>query len=154
MKGWFTMAYIIIIAFIHTQHTIFYILCTVSGIQWMLILILCTHTIVSLVCAKATVITFLSPHTNSVIHVMKSQLKDNMDYKLFHIFDFQCLSFWMPQIPEWLVICSGFHSTYSPFSLYFVEFLLFRFSFLISIDMNFGYYVWEFHEYSSNFVIW
>ena len=38
---------------------------------------------------------------------MKSQLKDNMDYKLFHIFYFQRLSFWMPQLPEGLAIFSG-----------------------------------------------
>ena len=119
MKDWFPMAYIIIITFIHTQHTIFYILCTVSGIQWMLILILFTHTIVSLVCAKATVITFLSPHTDSVIHIMKSPLKDNMDYKLIHIFDFKVWAFECHKFQNGLSFALGFHSTYSPFSLYF-----------------------------------
>lgn len=149
MKDWFTMAYIIIIVFIHTQHTIFSILCTGSGIQWMLILILCTHTIQSLICASP-ITTHWQCHSRHEVSVERHHGLYAVPYFWFSMFEL--LNATISRMTCHLLWDFTAHIPHSPYTS--VEFLLFRFSFLISIDMNFGYYVWEFHDYSSNFVIW
>lgn len=115
MKDWFTMAYIIIIVFIHTQHTIFSILCTGSGIQWMLILILCTHTIQSLICASPFYHHTLTVSFTSWSLSWKTPWAIRCSiFLIFNVWAFECHNF-----QNDLPLALGFHSTYSPFSLYF-----------------------------------